>query len=132
MGAENATLRSRIRRHYGVSTSQPFSVVKHAEKYAYIDPFDGEKKAGRQISWLIRKGDTLHSTQPKIGSVVICRRFGIEDPRVFHTTIVACDDDRVPQSQGDIHDGTFLIYSRIMLFANTLPQRPIHIIYDHL
>jgi hypothetical protein len=107
MGAQDATLKSRIRRHYGVSTSQPFSAVKHSEDDAYVDPFDGEKKASHQMSWLIKKGDTLHATKPNSGSVVICRRFGIEDPRVFRTTIVACDDDEVPLRQHDIHDGWF-------------------------
>jgi hypothetical protein len=50
MAAEDATLKSRIQRHYGVSTSQPFSAVIHSEHGAYIDPFDGEKKAGHQMS----------------------------------------------------------------------------------
>jgi hypothetical protein len=113
MAAEDATLKSRVRRHYGVSTSQPFSAVKHSENDAYIDSFDGEKKASHQMSWLIKKGDTLHSTKPKIGSVVICRRFGIEDPRAFHTTIVACDDDEVPQRQRDIHDGSLTNFQSI-------------------
>ena len=122
MAAEDSTLRSRIRRHYGVSTSQPFSAARHSEEDAYTDPFDGERKARDQMSWLIMKGDTLHANQPKIGSVVIRRKFGIEDPRVFRTTIVGCDDDEVPQRQHDIHDGWLLLVLRSMVLANSFTQ----------
>lgn len=97
---------TRIRRHYGVSTSQPFSSFRHSEEDAYSDPFDGEKKAGKQMSWLIRKGDLLLPGQSKTGTLDICRKFGVGDTRVFKTTVVGYDDDYAPQRHGDLHNGT--------------------------
>lgn len=101
------------RRHYGVSTSQPFSSFKHDESDAYIDPFDGEKKAGKQMTWLIRKGDPISSTEPKVAAMEICRKFGRGDSRVFKSTIVACEDSYAPERMADLHAGRHnLLYVR--------------------
>src|SRR5436305_4016190 len=81
----------KCRRHYGVSVSQPFSSFKHAEENVYVDPFDGERKCGGQMIWLLKKGDALLSNQPKHASIEICRKFGLKDSRVFQTNLVACD-----------------------------------------
>ncbi|KAG4436977.1 hypothetical protein IFR05_007547 [Cadophora sp. M221] len=90
--------------HYGISSSQPFTPFRHREQDAYHDPFDGEKKARRQMTWLIRKGDTLASGSKKV-SMEICRKFGPNEERVFSTTIIRYDDDYAPQSRDEIHDG---------------------------
>lgn len=103
--------RSRCRRHYGIATSQPFSSFQHSEEDAYNDPFDGEKKATKQMTWLIRKGDTLLTDEAKVGSLEICRKFGIAEGRVFRTTVVAYDDDFAPQRQADIHDGRQFVFN---------------------
>ncbi|KAH6719428.1 hypothetical protein BKA61DRAFT_713830 [Leptodontidium sp. MPI-SDFR-AT-0119] len=90
--------------HYGVSTSQPFTSFRHKEQDAYYDPFDGEKKARRQMTWLIRKGDTLPSGPKKV-SMDICRKFGPDEERVFRTTIIRYSDEYAPQSRDEIHSG---------------------------
>lgn len=115
---QDSTPKRNCPRHYGVSTSQPFSEFKHFEEDAYIDPYDGEKKAGRQITWLIRKGDTLSTTKPKTGYVEICRKFGVGENRVFSLEVVACEDDDVPQRQADIHAGMAFHYWKLMQNTN--------------
>ncbi|KAH7330476.1 hypothetical protein BKA65DRAFT_434268 [Rhexocercosporidium sp. MPI-PUGE-AT-0058] len=114
----------RSRSHYGVSTSQPFTSFRHNEKDAYNDPFDGEKKARRQMTWLIRKGDTLPSGSKKV-SMEICRKFGPDEERVFSTTIIRYNDDFAPQSQDDIHGGgakSDLVYYDLSNFTGNFTQ----------
>jgi len=97
----------KCRKHYGVSTSQPFSSYKHLESDSYFDPFTNEKRAKAQMSWLISKGDALLSNAPKHASIEISRKFGLRDNRIFKTRIVACEDDDVPQRHADVPDGTY-------------------------
>lgn len=96
----------KCRRYYGVSVSEPFSSFKHQERDAYIDAFDGEKKAKGQMNWLLKKGDALLSNQPKDASIEICRKFGLRDPRVFRTNLLVLDDDSAPQRYADIPQST--------------------------
>ena len=95
----------RCRRNYGLSVSEPFSSFKHSEKDAYIDEFDGEKKAKEQMVWLIKKGDAIMSNQPKHASISLCRKFGRSDPRIFRTYLVSSDDVGAPQRFADIPEG---------------------------
>ncbi|KAI9867895.1 MAG: hypothetical protein M1813_007717 [Trichoglossum hirsutum] len=93
-------------RHYGISVSQPWSTFKHSNDDAYDDPFDGEKKAKDQMVWLIKKGDAILSSKPKHTSIRLCRRFGVGDPRVFRTSLVASDEDEAPQRYAEIDPST--------------------------
>jgi hypothetical protein len=101
-GRGNPICMRKCRRYYGVSVSEPFSSFKHLERDSYIDPFDGEKKAQGQVNWLLKKGDALLSNKPKHASIDICRKFGLHDPRVFRTYLLALDDDNAPQRYADI------------------------------
>jgi hypothetical protein len=108
----------KCRRHYGVSVSQPFSSYKHSERDAYTDPFDGEKKARGQMTWFLKKGDAILSTEPKHASIEICRKFGLTDDKVFRTTIMACENDEAPASYADFPNGTApTLSSRAMLIS---------------
>jgi hypothetical protein len=93
-------------RHYGISNSQPFSSFRHSEDDAYIDPFDGEKKARGQMTWLLKKGDVLLSNKPKHAEIDICRRFGLKDNKVFKSNLVALDDDKAPQRYAELPIGS--------------------------
>jgi len=92
----------KCQRHYGLSVSQPFSAYKHSEDDRYTDPWDGECKARGQMVWLINKGDAISSKEPKCASITLCRKFGRNDPRIFKTTLVSCDDEVAPQRFADI------------------------------
>jgi hypothetical protein len=105
---ENRIYMRKCRRHYGVSTSQPFSSYKHPKEDYYVDPFTKEERATKQMSWLIKKGDALLSNAPKHASIDISRKFGLKDNRIFKTRIVACDDDDVPQRHGDVPDSMYI------------------------
>jgi hypothetical protein len=98
----NPIIMRKCKRHYGVSVSEPFSSFKHREQDSYIDPFDGEKKAQGQMDWLLKRGDALLSNKPKHASIEICRKFGLQDPRVFRTNLLALDDENAPQRYADI------------------------------
>jgi hypothetical protein len=98
----------KCRKHYGISVSQPFSAFQHSENDAYIDPFDGERKAGGQMTWLLKKGDALFSDNPKHASVDMCRRFRSEDNKVFESKFVALDDEHAPQRYAELPHGSGL------------------------
>jgi hypothetical protein len=117
-GVQDSSQWSRSSFHYGVSTSQPFSEFKHSEEDAYTDPYDGEKKAAQQMTWLIKKGDTFSTAKPKIGSVEICRKFGVRDNRKFSLTVTACSDDYAPLRQADIHAGMSIACEELTKDAN--------------
>jgi hypothetical protein len=97
MGTKDLIYMRKCRRHYGVSTSQPFSAFKHSEHDSDIDPFDGERKARGQMTWLLKKGDALLSNKPTHASIELCRKFGLKDTRVFRTNVLACDEDAAPK-----------------------------------
>ncbi|KAF4631943.1 hypothetical protein G7Y89_g6187 [Cudoniella acicularis] len=112
---QNTVYLRKCRKHYGISSSQPFSAYEHLEDNAYDDPFDGEKKAREQMTWLVQKGDALLSDTPKFASVEVIRRFGLRDSRKFKTRVVISDDDDVAhKSYTDIpsnkRESFFLIY----------------------
>ena len=53
------------------------------------------------MTWLIKKGDALVSTQPKHASIDLSRRFGLQDNKAFMTALYACDDDVPPTRMRD-------------------------------
>jgi len=103
----------KCRRHYGISVSQPFSTFQHSEDDAYIDPFDGERKARGQMVWLFKKGDALLSNKEKHASIDMCRRFGLNDNRVYESKFVALEDEDAPQRYADLPSGS----ARMSTFA---------------
>ncbi|KAH8676467.1 hypothetical protein BGZ60DRAFT_556052 [Tricladium varicosporioides] len=120
--SENHIHMRKCRKHYGVSTSQPFSSYKHSEGDAYFDPFTREKRAASQMSWLIRKGDALLSKTQHHASIEICRKFGIKDNRIFKTVIVACDDDIVPQRHEDVPDSMYIVSFWLVYDLSTVSE----------
>jgi hypothetical protein len=99
---KNMIYTRKCRRNYGLSVSQPFSSFLHSEADAYIDPFDGTKKAKDQMVWLIKKGDAILSKEPKHASITLTRRFARRDPKIFRTLLVSYDDDNAPQRFADV------------------------------
>lgn len=91
----------KCRRHYGTPASEPFSAFKHTEEDAYIDEHDGEKYAKGQMSWLIKKGDPLLSSQARHAEIELYRTFDATDSRVFKARLVACDADVAPRRYAD-------------------------------
>jgi hypothetical protein len=76
---------------YGITMSQPYSSYLHDKADAYRDPFDAKWKARDQMVWLIKKGDVLLSSQPTEAITKFCRRFSLNDPKLFATNLVAYD-----------------------------------------
>jgi len=105
-GRGNVTYVRRCRRHYGISVSQPFSSFQHSEDDAYIDPFDGKRKARGQMTWLLKKNDALLSNQPNHASIDLCRRFSPGDNKMFETRLVVLNDDAPPQRYADLPSGS--------------------------
>lgn len=89
-------------RHTGLATIFNF---QHSENDAYLDPFDGERKAGGQITWLLKKGDALFNKLSH-ASVDMCRRFRPGDRKVFESKFVALDDEHAPQRYAELPHGS--------------------------
>lgn len=83
-------------RNYGVRTQQPFSAFKHSGDVILQDPFDNQQKAENQMTWLVRKGDSILSDTPIYATMDICRKFRAQDSRSFRTHLLANDDDFAP------------------------------------
>lgn len=105
LNARNLIRMRKCRRHYGVSVSQNFSSWNHSELDAYVDLFDGQKRAKNQVIWLINKGDAIFSDQPKHASIDLCRRFGRGDPTVFKTNLISSEDNIAPQRLDEVAIG---------------------------
>lgn len=91
--AQQINVVRRARRHYGTPMATPFIPGRHNERDAYIDPVTHKKMAGNQISWFLRKGESI-SDERRI-TRNFCRNFRkYSGPWV--DTMVSCDLDPPP------------------------------------
>jgi len=65
----------KCRRHYGTACSLHFISGQHREADSFICAFDNVKKAGKQISWLLKKGQDLSTAEMPHGKAPMYCRF---------------------------------------------------------
>jgi hypothetical protein len=134
--APEARIRMReSNRSFGIVVSQAFSPYLHAGESTYNDPFDKGCKVKEQITWLIKKGDLLLSSEEKRGQIEFYRRFGPQDPKVFINRFVSSISDNPPLSLAKLPTGEHsksLPYPRNEIdFPLILDQRSITLVqYD--
>ena len=107
------------RKSYGITMSELFSKYIHDEKDVYTCPFDGQLKARHQIVWLIKKGDLIFYSKPTVSTFEFCRRFSIEDPKVFEISVVECDGS----VDGSIIEGKYKKFDDIAAGSGTVHIR---------
>lgn len=84
----------KARRHYGVKASEPFNGSIHPEQARYWDPLQECWKAQNQMSWYIKKGDTVSSDEPVLFPFYRCLRSS--DSRIATSYLIVCEDDVAP------------------------------------
>jgi hypothetical protein len=96
-----AVLARKSRRHYGTSCTQTFNRRKHKPYEAYRDPYDGEKRADNQMSWLIAKGQDLQASNATHATEDMSTDFWPQESRRTEWELLACDLDIAPRSSND-------------------------------
>lgn len=84
----------KARRHYGVKVVEPFNCLIHPEQARYWNPLEECWKAQNQMSWYIKKGNTISSDEPVLFPLYRC--FRSSDSRVATSHLIVCEDDVAP------------------------------------
>ena len=91
-GSAKTEIKRRARRSYGVAGSHTFIDGRHLESDAFVDECTGQKMAGNQINWFIRKNQIL--TDDEKFRYQFSRTFRRLKP--WHDRLVACSLDQPP------------------------------------
>ncbi|KAH8723592.1 Hsp70 family protein [Phaeosphaeriaceae sp. PMI808] len=97
-GDGRPAIRSRkCRRHYGTHCNESFVEGRHRESESFICPFTGKKKAQDQISWHLKKGQDLPTSEFPHAKLALHRIFmpGLM-PSDMTVTLWASDIDLAP------------------------------------
>jgi molecular chaperone DnaK (HSP70) len=89
----NVEITRRARRSYGTRASTTFINGFHNEVDAFIDPLTGVKMAKGQITWFLRKGDTITDTQETKCKFI--RNF--KKVMVWNDELLVCEADIPPR-----------------------------------
>lgn len=100
-GSIPEVLTRKSRRHYGTSFAEPFSRRKHRNVDAFIDEYDGWKKADNQMKWLIKKGQDMHTSKAKHASVSLSMTYWPDESMETECELLACENDVAPQRATD-------------------------------
>lgn len=94
---KNLTIMKSCPRNYGILLNQSYSGVRHPKRAdCYIDPLTSRTMAASQMTWLIRKGDLLLSSQLKEGEERVTFKFSEEGSRKFSLAVYQYPDDDPP------------------------------------
>lgn len=99
---ENALVKNRkCRRFYGTAHSTRFICGVHAESKAYICPFSGKELVRDKLSWLVRKGQDLSTSETTHTKLELCHKFWVGDERKTELDLLAADSGKVIESASD-------------------------------
>jgi hypothetical protein len=94
-GDGRAPIKNRkCRRNYGMSVHVAFEAGKHRESDSYACPFTGEKRATDQMSWLLKKGQDLSTSELSHVREDFFHNFWLGDSMKTSIGLLASDSDR--------------------------------------
>jgi molecular chaperone DnaK (HSP70) len=97
-GDDRPVVRNRkCRRHYGTLYAQSFDSNVHRESDAFICQHSGNKMADHQISWQLKKGQDLSTSQLPHASFPLYQGFWVNEKRTVQLTLYACDFKKAPR-----------------------------------
>ncbi|KAI4620108.1 hypothetical protein J4E80_004634 [Alternaria sp. BMP 0032] len=91
----------KCRRHYGTQVRNVFIAGKHDEVDACRDPFTGTKMAGKQMEWLLNKGQDLSSKSESHAYADLSCCFWPRSPRSASLALQASNVDNAPTRARD-------------------------------
>jgi hypothetical protein len=92
----------KCRRHYGSACSQLFVSCVHREADSYICSYTGKKKADRQISWHLRKGQDLSTSELPHAKLPMYATFWPHEDRKVEVSLWASDIDKVKNRRNNV------------------------------
>jgi hypothetical protein len=109
-GDDRPPIRNRkCRRHYGTSCTRPFIPGIHREADSFVCSFTGLKRADRQISWHLEKGQDLSTSKLPHASLRLCTYFWPHEERTVEVTLWATDMDKAPSRQNNVRHVSLLV-----------------------
>lgn len=91
----------KCRRNYGTSCNMLFEAGRHRESDSFISSYTGEKRAGSQMSWLVKKGQDLSTSEMSHASHEFGHNIWRGDSRKTYVDLLASDQDRAAKRSTD-------------------------------
>jgi molecular chaperone DnaK (HSP70) len=92
----------KCRRHYGTVCSQLFVPGTHRKVDSYVCSITGAKKARKQISWHLKKGQDLSTAMLPHARLPLYATFWPHEDRTLHVSLWATDIDSPPSRQNNV------------------------------
>jgi hypothetical protein len=109
-GNTNTVTQRKNRRHYGVGTSRKFDPKKHDEIDAFIDEYDGVKRAAYQMDWLLKQGKDLPTSGAAHAILDMFDGFWPNEKRVTQLALRASNNVKAPKTS------THKVYELVLIY----------------
>jgi molecular chaperone DnaK (HSP70) len=101
----------KCRRHYGTACNKLFINGIHRETDSYVCSYSGLKRAERQISWHLKKGQDLSTSALPHASLPMRASFWPHEHRVVEVLLCATDVDKPSSRRNDVGNTPLLLES---------------------
>lgn len=91
----------KCRRYYGIASADIFDPRKHEESEAWVDEYDGRKRADGQMNWLIKRGQDLSTSELGHAKLPLHMNFWPEEERTSSINLLAFNDTKAPKRRSD-------------------------------
>ncbi|OSS55021.1 hypothetical protein B5807_01121 [Epicoccum nigrum] len=118
-GNTNTVTQRKNRRHYGVGTSRKFDPKKHDEIDAFIDEYDGVKRAAYQMDWLLKQGKDLPTSGAAHAILDMFDGFWPNEKRVTQLALRASNNVKAPKTS--THKDVFVV-TEITVDLSSVPD----------
>jgi hypothetical protein len=98
-GENRVVLKRKSQRHYGTGCSQPFKYRLHRAADSFIDVYTDEKYARDQMSWLVKKGQDMHTYKATNMKKSIRSDFWPGEKRTTSWKLFVCNEYDAPQRE---------------------------------
>jgi hypothetical protein len=100
-GDVNIIATRKNRRHYGTSCNHVFDASIHKESDAYVDEYDGVKRAENQMDWLLKQGKDLPTPGAAHAKIDMNTNFWLGEKRQCWLELRACNKSKAPRRSCD-------------------------------
>ena len=122
--AVNTVAKRKCRRHYGAGSCPVFDPNKHVESEAFIDQYDGHKRASNQMSWLVKKGQDLPTSRAHHAKLAFIVSFWPGESRIQKLDLYAAESATAPKRRNDKvsrrSDSTYCILTDVRMYTRWL------------
>jgi hypothetical protein len=109
------------RRHYGVYARTPFDASVHPPDCKEWDSLEGSWKAADRMTWYIKKGWTVSSTEPK--TFPFYHTFQMGESKIISLPLIICDTNNAPKGFDRRSGASTKVMCRLTVDLTTVPTR---------